>query len=227
VDALARHYRVVISHHAGIGQTQALPAPFTIDAVADQTSALIRTLGLHQPDILGWSMGGMIAQALAVRHPGQVRRLVLCASFPGTGPVVEPSQTAVRALTSGNPQEARAALYPANQAKAYDAFVAAISRYPSPLRLSGHSRSPDPRGQGVAEWRRPSGPAAHHDLPAQAHRRLYYRPDRPGGQRSCARQADTQSRAHALPRCRDAFLFQKETTFTVLVQSFLSGHSSH
>jgi pimeloyl-ACP methyl ester carboxylesterase len=53
------------------------------------------TLGIGRPDVLGWSMGGMIAQALAVLHPAQVRRLVLCATYPGTGAVV-PSQAAIR-----------------------------------------------------------------------------------------------------------------------------------
>jgi pimeloyl-ACP methyl ester carboxylesterase len=62
--------------------------------MADQTSALIERLGLGRPDVLGWSMGGMIARALAVLHPAQVRRLVLCATYPGTGTVV-PSRAAI------------------------------------------------------------------------------------------------------------------------------------
>ena len=85
VHALARHNRVVMFDNSGVGRTQALPEPLTIDAMANQTSALIDTLGLGRPDVLGWSMGGMIAQALAVLHPAQVRRLVLCATYPGTG----------------------------------------------------------------------------------------------------------------------------------------------
>ena len=80
VDALAQRYHVVIFDNAGVGQTAALPAPLSIDAMANQTSALIAALGLGRPDVLGWSMGSMIAQALAVLHPDQVRRLVLCAS---------------------------------------------------------------------------------------------------------------------------------------------------
>jgi pimeloyl-ACP methyl ester carboxylesterase len=95
VDALARHYRVVISDNAGMGATQQLPGPLTIDAMARQTGALIDTLRLSRPAVLGWSMGGMIAQALAVLDPSEVRRLVLCATFPGTGAVV-PSATAER-----------------------------------------------------------------------------------------------------------------------------------
>ncbi len=56
VGALAERYRVVIFDNAGVGRTQALPAPLTIDAMANQTSALIDTLGLNRPDVLGWSM---------------------------------------------------------------------------------------------------------------------------------------------------------------------------
>jgi len=120
VHALAQHNRVVTFDNSGVGRTQQLPPPLTIDAMADQTSALIDTLGLGRPNVLGWSMGGMIAQALAVLHPAQVRRLVLCATYPGTGAAVVPSATARQASSD----------FPANQASAYDTFNAAISEYP-------------------------------------------------------------------------------------------------
>ena len=67
--------------NGGVGRTQQLPGPVTIQEMADQTSALIGTLGLGKPDVRGWSMGGLIAQALAVLHPcpgappGAVRHL--------------------------------------------------------------------------------------------------------------------------------------------------------
>jgi len=98
------------------GTASVVPAPLTIDAMAGQTSALIDTLGLGRPAVLGWSMGGMIAQALAILHPAQVRRLVLCATYPGTGAAVPPSQAALQAGSD----------FPANQVKAYTAFMAAI-----------------------------------------------------------------------------------------------------
>jgi len=128
VDALGRHYRVVIFDNAGIGDTRQLPGPLTIDAMARQTGALMATLRLTRPAVLGWSMGGMIAQALAVLDPSQVSRLVLCATFPGTGGTV-PSAT-TRALTRLAPQQVKTVLFPPNQAKAYNAYVAAISGYP-------------------------------------------------------------------------------------------------
>src|SRR5690348_295720 len=131
VHALAQHNRVVMFDNSGVGRTQQLPPPLTIDAMADQTSALIDTLGLGRPNVLGWSMGGMIAQALAVLHPAQVRRLVLCATYPGTGAAVVPSATARQASSD----------FPANQVSAYDAFRAAISEYPPAPPASAGTRS--------------------------------------------------------------------------------------
>jgi pimeloyl-ACP methyl ester carboxylesterase len=130
VDALAQHYRVIALDNAGIGRSDGLPAPLTIDAMADQTSALINKLGLGQTDVLGWSMGSMIAQALAVVHPDQVHRLVLCASFPGNGTTVRPSRQELSAFESGDPQEVMAALFPADQTAAQTTYLAAISSYP-------------------------------------------------------------------------------------------------
>ncbi len=77
VDALAAHYEVVVFDNAGVGRTSAVSAPalLSVTAMASQTSALISALGLRRPAVLGWSMGGMIAQALAVSHPAQVSRL--------------------------------------------------------------------------------------------------------------------------------------------------------
>jgi pimeloyl-ACP methyl ester carboxylesterase len=130
VDALAQHHRVVTFDNGGIGKTARLSAPLTIDAMADQTSALIDTLGLGRTDVLGWSMGSMIAQALSVRHPNQVRRLVLCASFPGNGTTVRPSRQELDAFESGEPQKVMAAIFPADQTAAQNTYLAATSSYP-------------------------------------------------------------------------------------------------
>jgi pimeloyl-ACP methyl ester carboxylesterase len=87
VDALAAQHKVVVFDNAGVGRTSAVPAPalLSITAMASQTSALISALRLRRPAVLGWSMGGMIAQDLAVSHPAQVSRLILAATAVGTG----------------------------------------------------------------------------------------------------------------------------------------------
>ncbi len=130
VDALAKDHRVVIFDNAGVGKTQALPSPLSITAMADQTSALIAALQLGPSDVLGWSMGGMIAQALAVRHPDQLRRLVLCATLPGNGQAVPPSASAVAALTGGNPSAVVSVLFPADHSAERQAYIAAITGFP-------------------------------------------------------------------------------------------------
>jgi pimeloyl-ACP methyl ester carboxylesterase len=129
VDPLAENHRVVIFDNAGIGMTANLPKPLTVDEMANQASALITTLGLKQPSVLGWSMGGMIAQALAVLHPSQVGHLVLCATYPGTGTVVPP-QANIDALTSGNAKKELAQLFPADQSVAQSTYLVAVSEFP-------------------------------------------------------------------------------------------------
>ena len=215
VHDLARHNRVVMFDNSGVGRTQSLPSPVTIDAMADQTSALIDTLGLGRPDVLGWSMGGMIAQALAILHPAQVRRLVLCATFPGTGAAVLPSNAARQAASD----------FPANQVNAYDAFRAAVSQYPSAPAASAGTKGL--QGLALSDWW--SGVARNRaqdrqDLSAHAYRRRHRRSARPGRQRPHPRPPHPRARLVLYPDAGHAFLFQDGTPFAALIESFLTGH---
>jgi pimeloyl-ACP methyl ester carboxylesterase len=130
VDDLAKHFRVVVFDSAGIGQTAALPAPLSVPEMAAQTSALISTLGLGRCGVLGWSMGGLIAQSLAVTHPHQVRRLVLAATQAGTGNAAPVPAAALAALNSGNPAAVLSVLFPADQNAATQRYLTAILTYP-------------------------------------------------------------------------------------------------
>jgi pimeloyl-ACP methyl ester carboxylesterase len=115
VNALAKHHQVIIFDNAGIGQTTTPPGTLTISAMANQTAALIVALKLSQPAVLGWSMGGMIAQALAILHPGDLSHLVLSATFAGDGSAI-PVPTAnanelLNAVTTGNTSELMSLLF--------------------------------------------------------------------------------------------------------------------
>jgi len=66
------------------GSSKPLP-PYTTGGMADDSAALVRGLGFRRVDVFGMSLGGMIAQKLALRHPGLVRRLVLGATSAGRG----------------------------------------------------------------------------------------------------------------------------------------------
>lgn len=157
VDALAAHHRVTIFDNAALGATSPLPGRLTIDAMADQTAALIDTLGLGKPAVIGWSMGGMIAQALAVRHPGEVSRLVLCATFPGAGKIVKPAQSAIDAITQGSAQQGLADLFPAGEAAARQAFIAAVATYPAAQSPSAATLTA--QEHAIIEWWSGADPA--------------------------------------------------------------------
>jgi pimeloyl-ACP methyl ester carboxylesterase len=136
VDALAAHHEVVVFDNAGVGRTSAVSAPdsLSITAMASQTSALISVLRLRRPAVLGWSMGSMIAQALAITHPAQVSRLILAATAVGTGKAVPlpPPAAVVFGLNSGRVAQ----LFPRNQAAAVRAYLNAIGQYPHSYGVS-------------------------------------------------------------------------------------------
>src|SRR6202046_2733264 len=113
VNALAAHHKVVVFDNAGGGRASAVSAPalLSITAMARQTSALISALRLRRPAVLGWSMGGMIAQALAVGHPAHVSRLILAATAAGTGKAL-PLPPATAAVFGLNSAKLAAQLFP-------------------------------------------------------------------------------------------------------------------
>jgi pimeloyl-ACP methyl ester carboxylesterase len=81
VDAVAKTRRVITFDQRGVGASSGT-VPGTIEEAADDAYAFITALGLDTIDVFSFSMGGMIAQDLIVKHPDLVRRLVLT----GTGP---------------------------------------------------------------------------------------------------------------------------------------------
>jgi pimeloyl-ACP methyl ester carboxylesterase len=131
IDSLAASHRVIVFDNAGVGDTSALPAPLTITAMARQASALITRLGLRHPAVLGWSMGGMIAQALAVLRPGQVGRLILAASQPGNGKGLPIPPATLAEQGSTDLATVIGLLFPADQEAAGLAYFEDIFQYPN------------------------------------------------------------------------------------------------
>jgi pimeloyl-ACP methyl ester carboxylesterase len=133
LDALAtRAHRIVLLDNEGVGKTTRLKGQLTIRRMADTTAGLIARLKLKRPDVAGWSMGGMIAQSLAVRHPKSVRRLILMATAPGDGKGTPPTPDALKALTGAtDPSVLLGMLFPPEQTAARDTYVAdIIKRHP-------------------------------------------------------------------------------------------------
>lgn len=101
IAGLAQGRRVVVIDYPGLGLSGPAPSPITFSAIADWTAKLINVLGLEKPDVLGWSMGGFVAQQLAIRHPESVRRLVLAGTNAG-GPSARLGPTWVQKADSNS-----------------------------------------------------------------------------------------------------------------------------
>src|SRR6266516_5862385 len=74
---LANKYRVLAFDNRGAGRTDKPDIPYSIEMMADDTEKLMRVLGIERANILGVSMGGRIALALALQSPTSVKKLVL------------------------------------------------------------------------------------------------------------------------------------------------------
>lgn len=83
--AFAERFRVVLYDKRGHGLSDAPPAPYTMDDHTDDLLALLDHLEIESAALVGLSVGGMIAQRLAVRAPGRVRALVLCCTAAKIG----------------------------------------------------------------------------------------------------------------------------------------------
>lgn len=73
----AARYRVVAMDNRGVGRSDRPPGPYTVERMAEDAVAVLDASGNSSAHLMGASMGGVVAQVLAVRHPERVRSLVL------------------------------------------------------------------------------------------------------------------------------------------------------
>lgn len=84
MDGLSQTRRVIATNYRGIGGSGGA-APLTVGEMADDAIGLIRALGFNQVDLLGFSLGGFVAQDIALKAPELVRRLILTGTGPAGG----------------------------------------------------------------------------------------------------------------------------------------------
>jgi pimeloyl-ACP methyl ester carboxylesterase len=102
LEQLRQDFDVIAYDHRGIGASSHLDGPITIRELADDTAGLLEALALDSAHVLGISMGGMIAQELALAHPERVRTLTLgCTYCGGPGSVRASEEVWARVIGAG------------------------------------------------------------------------------------------------------------------------------
>jgi pimeloyl-ACP methyl ester carboxylesterase len=157
---LERDFDVVAYDHRGIGRSDPVVDPFSIVDLAQDAAGLLDALGWETAHVLGISMGGMVAQELALAHPDRIRTLTLgCTYCGGPGSSLAPPETLARlaaGMRSGDRELAIRTAFEVNvspafaqQPGAYEAFRAMAKSLPAPVpvimlqmqAIAGHDTS--------------------------------------------------------------------------------------
>lgn len=94
IDALSKHFKVIVFDNRGVGETDKPDMEYTIELFADDTIEVLEALGVEKTHILGVSMGGFIAQEFSIKYPDKVDKLILCStSFGGPNSIPIPEES--------------------------------------------------------------------------------------------------------------------------------------
>jgi pimeloyl-ACP methyl ester carboxylesterase len=119
LQTLARNHEVIVFDNRNVGDSHFTASSYRMNDLVNDANQLITQLNLQKPTVLGWSMGGMVAQQLAIQHPASVGKLVLMSTAIGGDSAIPVSPAVMEKLnsTTGTPaekfQRALSVLFPA------------------------------------------------------------------------------------------------------------------
>ncbi|MGB6771137.1 MAG: alpha/beta hydrolase [Candidatus Dormiibacterota bacterium] len=158
VGQLSKHFECLVLDQRGIGLSEATPGPYSMELLADDAASLLRYLAPQGAAVVGMSMGGMVAQHLAIRHPALVTSLVLGCTGPGGKLAVRADPEVTRRLLGGDAKDPATAYRIACSALYEPSWSAA---HPEVIDDAVEWRSRHPVRPGVfqAQWQA----IRHHD----------------------------------------------------------------
>ena len=110
LPGLSEPRRTIRFDNRGVGRSSVPPTPWSIEEMADDAVDVLDAAGVSRAHVFGVSLGGLIAQELALRHPRRVVSLVLGATHPGGADAVRMEPAAATMLMDRTPKSARAAI---------------------------------------------------------------------------------------------------------------------
>jgi pimeloyl-ACP methyl ester carboxylesterase len=163
LSALGVGRRVIVFDPRGMGaSTDTKTDRLTVQKMADDAAALLRVLGIKRADVLGWSLGGFVAQALAIRHPLAVRRLVLASTSAGGRTATTPTRK-VQAIDDqttlglATPNEFLPILFPPAAQAAGNAWISRLLAQPGGCCEPFSQQAGRRQIAAERRWFRPSG----------------------------------------------------------------------
>jgi len=101
LESLAQSFDVILFDNRGIGESDAPPGPYTAPELAADAAQVLDEAGVDRAHVLGTSLGGMVAQELALTAPERVDRLVLACTTPGGQKAFPMPERTVQLMTNG------------------------------------------------------------------------------------------------------------------------------
>jgi 3-oxoadipate enol-lactonase len=149
IDGLSSQFKILILDNRGSGQTQDDNKGFTIEVLADDVMGLVNALAWKKPHVIGHSMGGTIAQTLAVKYSNELGKIMLCnaaAKFNGLSSIVlhnvlalQKAKLSIELLTATFMPWVFSESFLVNPSKVAF-YLKAVKEYPFPSTLEGNAR---------------------------------------------------------------------------------------
>ncbi len=143
-DGLAQEREVILFDNAGVGASTG-EVPNSFGGMAGNAIAFVRALGLEQVDVLGFSIGGMVAQEIAAQAPALVRKLILVGTGPRGADMATSQSQAIFSVSYDKPEDVWLKVHFAPSAASQAAGLAFLER-----KWLRQDRSPEMTAQAIA-----------------------------------------------------------------------------